>query len=120
MIVGLIFCLLAGKRKYCWLELHEKKSDGFWSNLNFKSDLDHHLDTKKKSVFFFQFTGFFKYYWLELHKKINQKIGLVIFVLFLALTNKRYVFWGVPGHFVPGQFVLGHFVPSLGHFIPNL
>ena len=28
-------CLLAGICKYCWLELHEEKSeDGSWTNLN--------------------------------------------------------------------------------------
>ena len=46
--------VLAGSRKYYWLELHEKIQKmglgPFLMPLNFKTDLDYHLNTKKKSL----------------------------------------------------------------------
>ena len=50
MTVCLFVCLLAGLRKYIWLDLPEKQlEDGSCSNLDpikFGSDLDHLLDIK--------------------------------------------------------------------------
>ena len=66
--------LSAGLNKYYWLELNENRITcnlitvelvyGYWFNfdLNFKRDLNHHLDAKKK-IQIFPFTFYYVSWW---------------------------------------------------------